>query len=370
MKKLLLATAAVMALSASAAQAEIKLDLGGYFKGYAGYANQDTAGLREFDIKRKSQIYFDGETTLDNGLTVGYHGELYQENNDVEATGLGVQDGFSQLEESYLYFSGNWGRFNLGRSNGAAYLLQVAAPGADSNIDGQDISISFYNPTGNYHQDYKQAGIETNTGFGNSIAASQYADKITYLTPKFNGFQAGVSYSPQVDQKTVNNNVAGSQSDALGFEDAFDIAARYDGEFSGVGVHVGGGYSFAGQETDTLANDDYKEWNAGLKLTFEGFGIGGAYNTDNGALDSSGDTDNWTVGVDYTWGAYVFGASYFDSQADSDDSELQRYAVGATYTFGPGMQFRGAVAYYNDDAPGAAADNDATVVTIGTDIQF
>ncbi len=96
MKKLLLATAAVMALSASAAHAEIKLDLGGYFKGYAGYANQDTDNLRSFDIKRKSQVYFQGATTLDNGWTGVYHGELFPE-NDADPT-----DGSGQLEESSL----------------------------------------------------------------------------------------------------------------------------------------------------------------------------------------------------------------------------------------------------------------------------
>jgi hypothetical protein len=130
MKKLLLATAAVMALSASAAQAEVKLDLGGYFKGYAGWADQDdvngaAAGdATSFDFKRRSAVTFNGETTLDNGLTVGYFGELLQENdqtasqavNAVPAIGAPVAVGAptqfeaaSQLQESYLYMSGNWG---------------------------------------------------------------------------------------------------------------------------------------------------------------------------------------------------------------------------------------------------------------------
>ena len=53
----------------------------------------------------------------------------------------------AKTEESYLYFSGNWGRLNLGRENGAAYLLQVAAPSADPNIDGMDIDFSFVDLT-------------------------------------------------------------------------------------------------------------------------------------------------------------------------------------------------------------------------------
>ncbi|HEY1096988.1 MAG TPA: porin [Alphaproteobacteria bacterium] len=367
MKKLLLATtaAAALTLGASAARAEIDLDLGGYFKGYAGYNSQDGA-TRSFDIKRKSEVFFTGETTLDNGLTVGYYGELFQENsNSNESPSATATSPTNELEESYLYLSGNWGRVNLGRENNAAYLLQVAAPGADANIDGQDISFSFINMVSGADQDYKQAGIEG----ANSIAATQYADKITYLTPKFNGFQAGVSYSPELDSKGFGNNVSGMQSDvgATDLENAIDGGLRYDGEFSGVGVHVGGGYSYAGQEIDTAGDDDYQEWNAGLKLTYEGFGFGGAYNTDNGAADNA-DTDNWTVGADYTYGAYTFGASYFSSETDVADGEFDRWTVGANYTYGPGMSFRGAVGIFDDEATGV--DNDGTFVTLGTDVQF
>ncbi len=282
MKKLLLATAAVMALSASAAQAEVKLDLGGYFKGYAGLANQDdiTAGagdFQSFDFKRRSAVTFNGETTLDNGLTVGYFGELLQEptGDEVAAMAFGTgtsspgvaggaaSDINSQLQESYLYMSGNWGRVNMGRTNGAAYLLQVSAPSADANIDGLDNVMSFYNTgTNTAQQSYKQAGPEVN-GFA-GLAPQQYSDKVVYLTPKFNGFQAGVSYSSQYDSKIFANNVSGMQLDNNGFEDMMEAAVRYDGEWSNVGVHLGGGYTTVDREA-AVTTDDYNEWNVGAK---------------------------------------------------------------------------------------------------------
>ena len=393
MKKLLLATAAVMALSASAAQAEVKLDLGGYFKGYAGWADQDdvngaAAGdVQSFDFKRKSAVTFNGETTLDNGLTVGYFGELLQEPTGDEVAGMGVATGTSspgvaagaasdinsQLQESYLYMSGNWGRVNMGRTNGAAYLLQVSAPSADSNIDGLDNVVSFYNMVANTaQQSYKHAGPEVD-GFA-GLAPQQYSDKVTYLTPKFNGFQAGVSYSAQYDSKIFANNVSGMQLDNNGFEDLMEIAARWDGEFSNVGVHLGAGYSTADTEA-AVFTDDYKEWNAGAKLTWDAFGLGVAYNEDNGVSAAPGDNEIWVVGADYTWGAYKFGASWMDSSTEmgvgAGEDELDRLTLGATYTFGPGMDFRGAVAFYDgDDATVGAVDNDATVITLGTDVQF
>jgi outer membrane protein OmpU len=377
MKKLLLATTAVAALTfgASAARAEIDLDLGGFFKGYAGYANQDVSGVKDTDIKRRSQIFFTGETTLDNGLTVGYHGELSQDNQDAFSNTTGA----TGMEESYLYMSGNWGRLNLGRENGAAYLLQVAAPSADANIDGQDIAFSFANLTasagGAAGQFNGGNGVDLDYQQSGPTLDAQYADKITYLTPKFNGFQAGVSYTPTYNTKVRSTQQAGMSAQNItgqyALENLMEGAVRYDGEFSGVGVHTGGGYTTANQSVEVAGEDAYNEWNAGLKLTFEGFGVGAAYNTDNQALEDF-DTTSWTVGTDYTYGAYTFGASYFTSEADvsaSTSDELDRYTVGANYTYGPGMSFRGAVAYFDYDAA-TAADNEATVVTIGTDVQF
>jgi outer membrane protein OmpU len=383
MKKILLATAAIALMAPAVAHADIKLDLGGYFKGYAGYANQDVGGTKDVDLKRKAQVFFIGETTLDNGLTVGYNGQLMQESDVDSTTATGGASNDAKVEQSYLYFSGNWGRMNIGRENGAAYLLQVSAPGADSNLDGMDIAFSFFNQgTANVRQDYGQSGAGTVAGFrGENF---QYADKITYLTPKLAGFQAGISYAPSVRADNTDSYF-GMPSDATpgGYDDLLDAGLRYDGEFSGIGLHAGGGYTSASLEAQTTglpvgatAQDDYKEWNAGLKLTFDGFGVGGAYNSRDGGLDTAGlgDVDTWVGGVDYTYGAYTFGASYLNSQGDAllgGTDKFDRWMLGAGYTFGPGMKFNGSIGF--DDLKPAAttgADNKATVLAIGTDVQF
>lgn len=318
MKKLLLATVA-FALLAPVAHAEIKLDLGGYFKGYAGYSDQDFPGVRSLDFKRKSQVFFTGETTLDNGLTVGYNGQLIQDTSNDPSPLDGVVGGEdAKVEQSYLFFSGNWGRLNLGRENGAAYLLQVSAPGADSNLDGQDISFSFFNQgTANIRQDYAQTGANTIGGIRGEDF--QYSDKITYLTPKYNGFQAGVSYAPQVESKDITDYF-GQSADTGGYEQLIDGGIRYDGEFSGIGLHAGAGYTMANLQAPAPggtgsgffpgATDDYSEANGALKLTYEGFAIGGVYNTRDSNFTLGGNVDTWVLGADYTYGAYNVGASY------------------------------------------------------------
>ena len=138
MKKLLMCTACRalgLALAAPANADGIKLDLAGHFKGYVTWLNQSDDGTvdeRNFDILRETEIHFTGETTLDNGLTVGVHHEA-----DIDADIRGETNGdIFRTEESYAYFSSAWGRVNFGKEDGANYLLEVAAPSADENFDG------------------------------------------------------------------------------------------------------------------------------------------------------------------------------------------------------------------------------------------
>ena len=394
MKKVLLAGTALvgLAVASTPAAAQISLELGGHFRGYGVFADSDEDSttapgdeLREFDLRRDAEVHFTGEATTNNGLTVGVHSEII----------LGDEIGLNQTDETYLYVSGNFGRVNLGSEDGAAYLLQVAAPSADSNIDGLRSSIQAINTTtfttgaagGSYAAgtaillDYDHVAdlslVET---------AVQSTDRLTYLTPKWNGFQAGLSYAPELGQNSVVNNVAGQGfNDNVGdLEDIWEIAARWDGEFEGFGISAGAGYSNASTEVDAAAgafgSDDLEVWNAGLNFTFQAFSLGGAYLTSNNATDGAAinaDTDTWVVGAAWDNGPYHLGVSYFNQENEEDvygtagDLEIDRIAVGAGYTYGPGMSVRAAAAFGESEANDpAVADRDFSQFTIGTDVAF
>ena len=128
MRKLLLATTAIAAVGLLAGEAAaqtggpLKLGVGGYFQayGWAGFGSSDPgqpeAHRKNFDFKREAEVHFLGETKLDNGLIVGAQVELEAETCA------------DQIDESYLWFQGNWGRLLLGSTNSAAYKLSVGAP--------------------------------------------------------------------------------------------------------------------------------------------------------------------------------------------------------------------------------------------------
>ncbi len=365
MKKLLLVTTAIagVAFMSAPASAAVKLDLGGFFRGYGVFANNDVTAADEhnFEFRRDTELQATGETTLDNGLTVGAHTELKL------ASGAAAGTTTVDTDEVYAYASGGWGRVNFGVEDGAAYLLQVAAPSADSNIDGLRTNISAITTGTIADAGYAQADFG---GPGNGT------DRLTYLTPKFNGFQAGASYAPH---SGVVTNIADMGVDGdTDFKNLWEVGARYDGEFEGFGISAGAGYSDSDVEVSGAPvagnTDGIKSWNGGLTISAQGFSLGGAYKeskTDIATVENKLKT--WVVGGAYDNGPYHAGASYLDSKLDDSaagsDAELEKYTVGGGYAFGPGMTFRGAVAWGNT-AEAAAADTDFTQVTIGTDIQF
>ena len=419
MKKLLLASVAIggLAMASTAAHADVELEVGGYFKGYGVFIDQDdnadtdggTAGVQgagnvneNFDFIRDTEIHIGGETVLDNGLTVGAHFELDTDTADS-----------STLDESYVYFSGNWGRVNFGGEDGAGYLLQVAAPSADSNIDG----IRQYVQPVNYGAAVGDSNASGGTadelvfvfGGGLLVDGVDYDmdlafknDKLTYLSPVFSGFQVGASYTPD------SNGPSGALG-GVGFDDVVDtfgqtyeLALRYEGQFDNVGVIFGAGWAQSELEqsgttaapvaaTDVAVGDptdDRTAWNVGLDLDIGAFGIGAIYmEDDKGELTATAptalaaavtgdDEETMVLGVDYTHGQFKLGASWMDQDntLGVEDLDTERLTGGVVYEYGPGMSFRGSISHIEHDATGLGGPGqneiESTSFVLGTQINF
>jgi len=373
MKKLLLSTAAVgLALAATPANAQVSLDVGGHLKGYVAFHDQDTltgVETNDFDILRETEIHFTGETTLDNGLTVGVHVEA-------EVDGGDTNDSF-EVDESYAYFSGSWGRVNFGNEDGAAYLLQVAAPSADDNVDG----LRQYVQGVNYADDVVEAGGFLDTTFANGVDYdndfAERSEKITYLSPIMNGFQVGGSYTPDIDNgNDVTRGLAGVGLDDVDdrYGEVWELAARYEGMFNDVGVILGAGYTSGQLEGDSgAALDDFDEWNVGADLDFGPIGAGVVYTENNNGQDTLDSNETVVLGVDYTTGPFKLGASWFNNETDENGAaseiETDRYSAGVVYSYGPGMTFRGSVHQIEHDVEGGN-DVEATTFLVGTQITF
>lgn len=381
MKKILLSSAALVgvAFAAAPAMAQVDVTVGGHTKNYIGYLSQDDTAAateeRNFDMLRESELHFNAEGTADNGLTYGFH---------VESEVDGV-DGFA-VEESYLYLSSNLGRVNLGSEDGAAYLLQVAAPSADANIDGlrqyiQPVNYGITSLAGGAFATTVAAGSNGNGGLDYDNDLSAQDEKITYLSPNWSGFQFGLSYTPEtVDD--VGTGLGGFNTDNTedNLGSAYEAAVRYEGTFNNIGFALGAGYSTIDIEENIVAPgavDDPEEWNIGADFDIGAFGIGAVW-TEQDNVNSANNTESETfvLGGDYTTGPFQFGVSYLNNDFDNaggvaGDVETDRYTGGVVYTVTQGLTLRGSISFVDHETGGAGvADVDATSVLGGVQFNF
>ena len=349
MKKLLLGTTALAAagLSTSPALAEdgkITLSVGGYYQNIVSFVDQDDdidgAPIpldREFNpvnVRHEGEIHFKGETTLDNGLVVGFQAQL-------EAITQG-----DQMDETYLYFSGNWGRLVMGSENSAPYLMAYAAPYAGLGINSPNFFL--FSPL---------ATAAPTSGYLN-LASD--ANKITYFTPRFGGFQLGVSYAPNIDAPGGNRQTFGlnTDEDPGDFNHVIGAGANFVESFNGIDIAIFAGAEWANLEANTAtgALDDYQAYQGGLNVGFSGFTVGGSVSYNDRGSDNDFDTDVWfyDVGITYATGPWTVGVTYSRSEYDLDSSILEieetrnMVELGVNYKLAPGVTLVGALQWMDE----------------------
>jgi predicted porin len=378
MKKFLYATTALAsvgmiagAASDAAAAEKIKLGLSGYFQQWGVYSDQNinTTGnnaagagnkikTNPVDQKHNSEICVIGETTLDNGLTVGI-------NVQIEANTSG-----DNIDESYLYVQHpTYGQLIVGDENNAGYLLHVTAPDGGINVDSGDmINNEFWVNT--FASDY----FDTAIGTTNLRYNDNDSGKFTYITPRYFGFQAGASFIPEAEPQGGDNNSSayynntafGTSANNNTWHNGWAAGLNYTNKFGDLGVQASGGVmgASAGQtgKPAGVNGSNLFAWNTGLQLSYAGFSFGGAYaNSPNknaigaGNGTASFQSTSYTVGAAYAWGPYKVGIDYMrgvaqGSLASSNDQRLDQGVISGQYTLGPGIRVVGGFFVYNGDA--------------------
>ena len=381
MKKLLLGTTALAAagLAASPAMAEeygqISLSVGGYYQNIMTFVDQDenneVNAEREFNpvnVRHEGEIHFKGETTLDNGLVVGFQAQL-------EA--ITQSD---QMDETYLYFSGSWGRLVMGSENSAPYLMAYAAPYAGLGVNSPNFFM--FSPNSS---DYALT-----SGYLN---AASDANKVTYFTPRFGGFQLGVSYTPNIDSRGGNRQTFGlntdedaptSVTDPAAYNHVLGAGVNFVESFNSFDIALYAGAEWANLEMDTAggAYDDFESYQGGINLGFAGFTVGGSVHYNNagiGGSNNDADVWFWDVGATYGTGPWTVGLTYsrstFDNDRPGENWEDRRDIVefGASYALSPGVTLYGALQYMDEETEydgGADDDQDGFGGSIGTKLSF
>jgi predicted porin len=356
MKKVLLGTTALLGVGtvAGAAQASdgIKLDVGGFFQVvYQGVFDNKSDGHagnhRNVDrILHNAEVHFKGETTLDNGLTVGAQIELEGE------------QAADQIDKSFVYWSGGFGKVQIGTMDGPIGACPVFPPGATANFSG-------FSPA-------SWGGNQPRSSNSVCSDTSNESTQIKYTTPTFAGFQLVVAYQPSANANDYNDagmNGAGTPANPDGTaHHIFGAYVTYGYAGDGWDINWGGGGSWQASFNDTNGGNDGKSSNyqTALTVTFGGFAVGGIfeyYNNggdDNNAWVAGGGAsygvDAWTVGIQGSHGTF-HASSAGGGNGDGGHDNNNRIILTGSYEMGPGVLLDAELGYtWFRDTSGAADD--------------
>jgi len=341
----------VLAGAPAFAAERIHVKVGGYMEQFVGYTDQDVPGkdVTGFDVKSDTEIWFTGSTTLDNGIEFGIN---------VQLEGNTSSD---QIDESYLTASGSFGKLIVGSENSAQYLLHVAPKDFGFGLNSGD-NVEWVDFT----------GVGGDTGIFRGPFGSTYvepgrvndANRLTYITPQFGGFQLGASWLPD---SAEDSNSTVDKSAAV--HDGFSLGAKYSGKLGPVALAASLGWGMV-QAADSSTASDPTAYNAGLSVGWSDWTLAAAVaGSENDT--STGDSTGWTVGLNYAPGPWkvslagFFGDRDGSTTANTGGSGARKASydtvqLEAGYDLGPGVSVVGVLGYANlEDRSGFGTDSDA-----------
>lgn len=368
-KRALLGTTALVAVGVAAgptfAADPVSLAVGGYYRTSAVQiiddddgAGQGGNGFQDTFITQDVEVHFTGETTLDNGLTVGVNIQLEGETNG------------DQIDETWAYVSGSWGQLRIGQEDGVAYNFGYIGPYAGLNF-------SAFTPWFNMTTVGNTSGFAPGPGYNTNFSVHNLYDadsqRIYYTTPDFNGFQLGVSYAPDTSQDNVSPFVPLTTDNT---SNIWDFALGYSGEFSGVTVGLSGGYSRYDVE---ISPAEPEAWSVAANFGSGPWSVGGSYQ--NADVDNAAgfiELELFEVGVAYASGPWLAALTYSNgdwgiSGTGTNEDTLQTLVLAVGYVLGPGIHVDAGLGYSdldNDTAGGFGPDADSISIGLGLGIDY
>ena len=172
----------------------MSVGVGGYMQQWFGYADRDDEGAEGgWDTQSDSEVHVKGSLESDMGLTFSAHIELEGNQN---------ADGASEIDESFVRVSGEFGQLEMGARDHALVRM---------------------------HYSIKDVGVGLNAGDTQKWVPGTYLEtsghaysggddvKLNYISPRMNGIQVGLSYAPdQANENAVTTAPEGNDNASWG----------------------------------------------------------------------------------------------------------------------------------------------------------
>ena len=310
-------------------------------------------------LRADGRIGIQADTVLDNGYKVGTRFEF-------ELT--------SNLDQAYIFISGPFGELQVGQIDNVStglqfYVPEFLAPAIDT-VDYPDF------------QAYGRSSVADGPQFGDStfIIYDEVSHKINYISPRIQGVQFGIGWTPDPSASFDNSSSGGIQGraddgelfpDNIGVaEDLVTFTANYSREeIFDITWGISGAYMIAGGHS--VPNTTPTAYNFGFNIGWKGWEFGGSWQESRDLMvdGASLTTDDpyrvkdrvWAIGFAYGQDQWKVGAAYRTSRRDENssrgDKTNKEVEIGATYNLGKGLWISGMFEYVNDLDP----DNEVTL---------
>jgi len=405
MRKILLATTALIALTgaAQAAESPIQVTLGGYvdFRAALFHESENTStynslhstprfSRRGGDFQTEYRLNIAAEGKAANGIQYGSLISLYNGvgvGTDNQGTNTDVR-----MDQAYVWMSGAFGKVLMGDEHGASDLLVMAPTVGEGQIDGSYAQFTDPATLAAFQPAYVDL-TENNT-------------KLTYYTPKVGNanhkVQLGVSYTPN----SADQGISVVKYDRhAGYQNQIEAVAQYTGTFSPVSVVLtptlatgsGDGHkvntSVVGTTNTSAPVRDYTLWGVGAQAMYAGFTLGGSF-VDAGNMGTYVGQNNsqnvWNIGLKYEFDKVAVAASYMDGQgyfnntfrndpfpatntsdaAGSYVEDYEAFGVGASYTWFPGLTTAADAVFFEQSRANISGNDQGHVLMLSQKMTF
>jgi hypothetical protein len=313
---------------------------------------------------------FDAQTP--GGFRYGAFAEARANNNTGGTAGVGTagQRTTNTLywNRAYGYVGGDsWGLLRFGMVDGPFNLMKVgtfetfgdgglnrsnlgAMPGQDANI--------WYFPV--------------------SVSSEYAAQKLSYTTPTWAGFDFGLSFAPStathqgsdgsgvIPGGSARQSVSTQASDAARYTNMWEVVGRYRTTIAGFGLAASVGYMGSDRvRVAALPREGLSIFDAGAQVSYQGFSFGGHVSTGQFdgttrlAVPGAKTATVWLLGAQYTWGQWLVGAHYLNATLPNSSTipqpaalRAEGFAAGINWTWAPGVKTYVEGLYISKKQPG------------------
>jgi len=379
-----------------------KVTLGGTLDTQAGYRSQKSAlntdlngnPLHKGAIVNETRIVLDAQGKLGN-IKYGGYIQMYA---DVSPHYNGPNPRIGK--KLFAFVETKYGRSEFGGGQAASAQMQISAntiarlPGGINGKAQKWMGDFVYLPGAS--KDSKKVSSHFVKWPSLPIDADHEsaAGKVTYITPKVNGLQAGFTYIVDSELRgTVSSTQSVFRTKDKEYNNVFDGAIKYEAKFNDIefATALTGQMGDAKRKTSTLARHDLRAWELGALAKYKGFSLAGSYSDWHHSAspkfkvngEKSG-ASYWTAGVGYERDKLGTSITYFNSIranvnsahpfdpnfSDVGFNRFELLCIGADYKLMPGFMPYAELSLFRMKHKGAAISNRGTIILAGTKLSF